>query len=94
MADILLVDDHQNARKVVSIILTGAGFNVVEAQNGQLALNKLKKQNFDLVITDMKMTPVDGIELLKETKQSYKNTEVIMMTGYGTIQNSVKAMKL
>lgn len=94
MFDILLVEDLQNPRKALSILLKNEGYTVDEAQDGQKALDKLKNQFFDLVITDLKMEPVDGMQVLKEVKNRYPTTEVIVITAYGTIENGVEAMKL
>lgn len=94
MADILLVEDQDNPRKAISILLKNKGYTVEEAQNGQKALDKLNRQFFDLVITDVKMEPVDGMQVLKEARKSWPNTEVIIITAYGTIESAVKATKL
>jgi DNA-binding NtrC family response regulator len=94
MPDVLIVEDMANPRKAISILLKKHGFNVEEAVNGQMALEKLDKKIFDLVITDLKMEPVDGMQLLRETKKKHPKTEVIMLTAYGSIGNSVEAMRL
>lgn len=94
MAEILLVEDQQNPRKALFILLKKQGYTVHEAPNGQIALDKLKSHFFDLVITDLKMEPVNGMQLLKETKKCYPKTEVIVITAYGSIENGVEAMKL
>ena len=94
MTEILLVEDDTNSRKAYSILLKNHNYAVEVAQNGQVALEKLKSRSFDLVITDLKMIPVDGIQVLKEAKKLYPNIEVIVITAYGTIESGVETMKL
>ena len=94
MPDILLVEDQDNPRKALSILLKNKGYTVEEAQDGKKALDKLSQQFFDLVITDVKMEPVDGMQVLKGARNIYPNIEVIIITAYGTIESAVKATKL
>lgn len=95
MADILLVDDQTNPRRALSILLSkNKEYNVEEAENGQDAIDKLKDKFFDLIITDVIMEPVGGIEVLKHVKEYYPTTEVIVITAYGTVESGVEAMKL
>ena len=94
MADILLVEDQENPRKAISYLLRNKGYPVDEAANGKQALDILNKKFFDLVITDVKMEPVDGMQVLKEARKIYPNIEVILITAYGTIESAVEATKL
>lgn len=94
MTEILLIEDDHNARRAYSILLRNQGYQVEEAQNGQVALDKLKKGSFDLVITDLKMQPIDGMQVLKTTKSEYETTEVIVITAFGSPEIGVEAMKL
>ena len=94
MSEILLVEDMPNPRKALSILLTKKGYTVTEACNGEEALDFLRGHEFELVITDLKMETVDGLEVLKATKKRYPMTEVIVVTAFGSIQNGVEAMKL
>ncbi|MCD4664747.1 MAG: sigma-54 dependent transcriptional regulator [Bacteroidales bacterium] len=95
MADILLVDDQTNPRRALSILLSkNKEYNIEEAENGQDAIDKLKDKFFDLIITDVIMEPVGGIEVLKHVKEYYPTTEVIVITAYGTVESGVDAMKL
>lgn len=94
MADILLVEDSENPRRVLSMLLRKQGYTVEEAPDGLKALDLLNKKLFDLVITDVKMAPIDGMQVLKETRQCYPTTEVIVITAFGTIESGVKAMKM
>ncbi|MDZ7260724.1 MAG: sigma-54 dependent transcriptional regulator [candidate division KSB1 bacterium] len=94
MARILIVDDHENTRFTLSVILKKEGFQLVEAEDGQKAITLISQDNFDLVITDLKMEKVDGFKILNHVKQVSPNTEVIVITAYATIDSAVKAMKL
>jgi DNA-binding NtrC family response regulator len=89
---ILVVEDEDIARKNLEHILIRAGFDVVSVNNGNKAIDLLQSQNFDLVITDLKMEKVDGMQVLNKTKELQPYTEVIMITGYATIETSVQAM--
>ncbi len=79
---ILIVDDSASIRQVVSIALKGAGYDVIEATDGQNALNKLTGQRVHLIISDVNMPVMDGITFLKQvkTRPEYKFTPVIMLT--------------
>ncbi|RFA28391.1 two-component system response regulator [Alkalilimnicola ehrlichii] len=79
---VMVVDDSVSIRQVVSVALKGAGYNVVDACDGQDALNKLGGQRVHLIISDVNMPVMDGIEFLKAVKQKpeYKFTPVIMLT--------------
>ena len=89
---ILVVEDEDIARKNLEHILIKAGYDVVSVADGNKALNLLQTNNFDLVITDLKMEKVDGMRVLHKTKELQPYTEVIMITGYATIETSVQAM--
>ncbi|HDQ45850.1 MAG TPA: sigma-54-dependent Fis family transcriptional regulator [bacterium] len=94
MADILLVDDEKAVRSTLAIILGKSGYTVSEAGSGTEAVDLFKEQFYDLVITDLKMEPMNGIELLKNIKESNPVTEVVVMTAFGTVESGVEAMKL
>jgi len=95
MADILVVDDQENPRKALAILLTRKGnHNVDEAEDGNIALQKINEKPFDLVITDLRMKKIDGMEVLKRTKKNFPDIEVIVITAYGTVKSGVEAMKL
>jgi two-component system chemotaxis response regulator CheY len=82
MATILAVDDSASIRQMVSFTIKGAGYDVVEANDGVEALTKAKSQKFDLVITDVNMPKMDGISLIKELRAlaNYKFTPLLMLT--------------
>ncbi|MBI2871403.1 MAG: sigma-54-dependent Fis family transcriptional regulator [Candidatus Omnitrophica bacterium] len=90
---ILLVDDDALARQSLYEVMRSSGYNVVTALDGADALNKLAKEPFLIVITDIRMPGIGGIELLGQIKKRHPETEVIMMTGFGTVENAVEAMK-
>lgn len=94
MADILLVDDEKSVRTTLSILLQKAGYRVEEAGNGAEAIEKFKTCFFDLVITDLKMEPIDGMDVLREVKSINPSSEVLVMTAYGTVESGVEAMRL
>jgi DNA-binding NtrC family response regulator len=91
--NILVVDDEPLVRRSLSEFLTLEGYTVSVASNGKEALNVLKDYIADIVITDIKMPEMDGISLLREIRQNYPTTSVILITGYGSIENAVEAMK-
>jgi DNA-binding NtrC family response regulator len=90
---ILLVEDEDLARKNLERILTKEGYGVSSTGSGEYALELLQEREFDLVLTDLKMKPVDGMEVLKKSKSLYPHTEVIMITAYATVDSAVVAMK-
>jgi len=95
MADILLVDDAENVRRAIALQLSRIeSYNVMEVDSGNKAIKLLKEKYFDLVITDLIMSPVNGIEVLKQSKKMHPATEVIVITGEGTVKTGVEAMKL
>lgn len=90
---ILVVDDEPLIRDLLRDILREEGYEVSVAKEGLSALKKVKREETDLVITDVKMPGLDGIKLLKEIKKVSPSTPVIVITAYGTIENAVEAMK-
>ena len=92
---ILVADDEKIKRVTLADDLAGQGFEVVAAADGQEAWRVLQAGRFDVVITDLKMPEMDGIELLKRIKQGpLADVEVVMMTAYGSIPVAVEAMRL
>ncbi len=90
---ILLVDDEEGIRNVLDITLSHAGFRVLLAPDGDTGLKVFKSQKPDIVITDIKMPGIGGIELLKQIKQISPDTEVIMITGHGDMDLAVKSLQ-
>lgn len=93
MAKILLVEDDKNLSKVLSFYLKEEGYEVHLAYDGEEALEKAKMGIYDVLLTDVKMPKMYGIELLKRVKELKIDTSVIVMTAYGTIEDAVKAVK-
>jgi two-component system response regulator HydG len=91
--NILLVDDHKSFRDTLAKILSAEGFRVFPADDGEEALDILRQEFIHLVLTDLKMPKMDGVELLKVAKTIRPETEVIIITGYGTVDTAVTAMK-
>ncbi len=92
---ILVVDDEAHIREMIKKGLSQmGGYSVEVAQNGKEAIEKLEKDIFDLVLTDIKMPEMDGLELLKNIKGTRPEMMVILMTAYGSIETAVEAMKI
>lgn len=94
MAKILLLDDERAIRKAVELHLKKSGFAVVSGENGNEGLNNLENEKFDLIITDLQMPEISGIELLKALNEKKSQIPVIVLTGFGTVESAVEAMKL
>ena len=90
---ILVVEDDTETRIAMVKVLEGAEYNVVQTDNGQQALDLLEEQNVDIIVTDLRLPVVDGIELLKKAKALDQDVEVIMITGHGTVEVAVEAIK-
>ena len=93
METILIVDDEKNYLTILSAILEDEGFEVLTALGGQEALEIHKTSDLDLILTDMKMPAMDGIELLENLKSVDPDLPVIMMTAHGTVDKAVEAMQ-
>ncbi|PIV84638.1 MAG: Fis family transcriptional regulator [Nitrospirae bacterium CG17_big_fil_post_rev_8_21_14_2_50_50_9] len=93
MPKILVVDDEKVALKNLEHIMKKEGYEVVGTQSGQNALKLLREQSFDLVLTDLRMEKVDGIQILQKCRELCPDTEVIMITGFATLESAVETMK-
>jgi two-component system NtrC family response regulator len=91
--NILVVDDDESLRRITQLQLEEAGYKVLTASNGTEALGLIEEETPELVITDLKMPGLSGLELLKKIRQSYPQTTVLMITAFGTVQTAVEAMK-
>jgi DNA-binding NtrC family response regulator len=92
-AKILIVDDERVALKNLEYIMKKEGYEVVSTQSGSNAVRYLDEQQFDVVLTDMRMEKVDGMQVLKKCRERQPDTEVIMITGYATLEAAVETMK-
>ena len=90
---ILLVDDEKTMVKYLSRRLLKSGFNICVAYSGLSALQELKKEDFDVVLLDVLMPEMDGIETLREIKKFKPKTEVIMLTGHASVDVGIEGMK-
>ncbi|SMC27369.1 DNA-binding transcriptional response regulator, NtrC family, contains REC, AAA-type ATPase, and a Fis-type DNA-binding domains [Desulfacinum hydrothermale DSM 13146] len=90
---ILIVDDEKVARENLQYVLKKEGYHVVAVDSGFRALKELERTEFDLVMTDLRMERVDGMDVLERTKELWPQTEVIVVTGYATVATAVEAMK-
>ena len=90
---LLIVDDEEGIRKVLSITLSDSGYTVFTARDGEEALDIFRRENPPIVLTDIKMPGMDGIELLRILKQESPDTEVIMITGHGDMDLAIKSLK-
>ncbi|MDD2558605.1 MAG: sigma-54 dependent transcriptional regulator [Desulfuromonadaceae bacterium] len=91
---LLIVDDEASMREVLEIMFHAEGYSVDVAADGAQALEKLQHQAYDLILTDMRMPNIDGLELLERIRNLHTETLVIMMTAYSTTAQAVEAMKL
>lgn len=93
MAQILIIDDERSIRNVLKDILTNEGFKVDEASDGEEGLKKFNANTYDLVLCDIKMPKVDGLEFLDTVIKAHSETPVIMISGHGNIETAVDAVK-
>ncbi|NUP12553.1 MAG: sigma-54-dependent Fis family transcriptional regulator [Polyangiaceae bacterium] len=94
MSKVLVVDDQRNMRTTLALMLRGASYEVDEASDGVQGVEMGSKGAYDVVLTDLRMGSQDGIGVLRAVKEAQMNTEVIVMTAYGTIESAVEAMRL
>jgi len=92
-ARILIADDETIARENLEYVLRKEGYETVSVDNGATAIRELEKRSFDLVLTDLRMHPVGGMEVLLRTKELYPHAEIIVITGYATVSSAVEAMQ-
>src|SRR5208283_2945541 len=92
-ARILIIDDEKVALNNLEHVMKKEGYNVTGTQSGQNALKLLYEEHFDVVLTDLKKEKVDGLEILKRSRELHPDTEVIMITGYATLKSAVDTIK-
>ena len=90
---LLLVDDEEDIRDILWIPLTDMGYNVYSAESGEKGLDVFRKNRPPIVITDIKMPGMDGIELLKTLKHEDPDVEVIMITGHGDMNLAIQSLR-
>ncbi len=91
---ILIVDDEKNIRLTLSQALETLGAEIDTAANGEEALTKLKEKGFGLILLDIRMPGMDGMEVLRRVREIRPDIRIIMITAYGTVESAVEAMKL
>ena len=89
---ILVVDDERGMREFLDILLTGEGYEVSLAVSGQEAFHHLEEARFDLVISDIRMKDIDGIQVLKKAKAIDPDTVVLMISAFASAESAVEAM--
>ena len=94
MAQVLIIDDHDAIREGLELLLRRRGHRTLSAEGGQRGLDLLEEEGADLVITDLRMAQVDGMEVLRRVRERAPATEVLVITAYGTVETAVEAMKL
>src|SRR5687767_1330142 len=90
---ILVVEDDPDNRELLAEALTKAGYDVLVAHSGEEALRKAEAQTFRLILSDIQMGAVSGMELLKWFRKEFSDTPVILLTAYGSVETAVEAMK-
>src|SRR5262245_54881090 len=96
MADarILVADDERSMRELLAITLHQAGYDVTLAEGGQMAVDALSRESFDLVVTDLRMHKMDGLAVLRAVREHCPTTVVIVITAFASTETAVEAMKL
>src|SRR5512135_3268223 len=93
MARLLVVDDDEGLRSFLEAALTSEGHDVTLAVDGADALRRLDASGFDVVVTDLKMPGVDGMQVLQHVRAEHPGTQVILLTAHGSIETAVEAMR-
>jgi len=94
MDKILIIDDEKPTLTMFNLTLSAFGYTVITAENGQEGIESFERERPPLVITDIKMPGMDGIEVLRRIKEIDPNTEVIIVTGHGDMDLAIKALNL
>tara|TARA_B100000809_G_scaffold243232_1_gene268048 strand:- start:1280 stop:2659 length:1380 start_codon:yes stop_codon:yes gene_type:complete len=94
MTRVLIVDNEPSILSVLSTLLKAEGFDVMATREGKKAQDTIRAEHFDLMITDIRMQPVDGMQLLKTARMEAPTMAVIMLTAYGSVESAIEAMKL
>jgi DNA-binding NtrC family response regulator len=92
-ARILVVDDEEGMCEFLQYLLEGEGYEVDVAHSGDQALAKVQESSFNLILADIKMPGIDGLEMLRHMREADEDTVVIVMTGYSSLETAIKAIK-
>ena len=90
---LLIIDDERIALRNLEHVMKKEGYDVTATQSGANALKLLEDRQYDVVLTDLRMEKVDGMQILKKTRELYPDTEVVMITGFATLDSAVESMK-
>ncbi len=93
MQKVLIIDDHKPSLEAMSDALGSQGYSIISKSSGKEGLHAIQNNSFDVILTDLKMPDVDGMEVLKNAKDADSQSQVILITAHGTIDNAVEAMK-
>src|SRR6201995_1286584 len=93
MSNILIIDDEKAIRKTLSEILSYEGYKIDEAGDGEEGIRKFRDKEYDVILCDIKMPKMDGIEFLDKAKEMNPDIPIIMISGHGTIETAVEAVK-
>jgi DNA-binding NtrC family response regulator len=91
---LLLIDDEEGIKKLLSMSLRNEGYDVITADNGQSGIELFELENPSIVLTDIKMPGMDGIDVLRRIKRINPDAEVIIITGHGDMEQAVKSIQL
>ena len=94
MDSVLIVEDHDRLREQLGRFYAEEGYKVVTAACGEEAIEKLTKEKFAIVVSDVKMPGIDGFQLARHVREKYPDTDIILITAFGNIKQAVEAMKL
>ena len=94
MKSILIVDDEKNIRLTLSECIQSMDYDIEMAENGEEALQKIKAKDFNLVLLDLRLPGMDGMEVLKRAKEAYPGVQVVMLTGHGSEKDEAEARRL
>lgn len=94
MQSILIVDDLESIHEMLDAVIQPIGYTTAFATDGEIALQKIRQERYDIILTDINMKPMDGLALLAQIKEADPTAVVIMMSGYANIENATQALKL
>ena len=94
MLKVLLIDDEESIRKLVGLYLSSKGYEVITAADGQEGIDLFRRETPSIVLTDIKMPGMDGIEVLRKIKEISPEAEVIVITGHGDMDMAIQALQL
>src|SRR5690554_506913 len=91
-ATILLVDDEANIRLTLGVVLERAGYSVTAAENGETAVELLERQTFDLMVVDLQMPGMDGMQVVAAARQRQPDMAIIVLTGHGSLETAIEGL--